>query len=93
MKDEFKFQFANGWANVIYENEIITVTDDQGLFMKFAYPVDYLKDYIGDQNTIRSLISLNVGCRISKVDTIRMIHNDLIKNLDVLEYKMAPLGE
>ena len=93
MKDDFKFQFADGWAHVIYENEIVTVTDDQGLFLKFAYPSDYLKEHIGDEVAIRSLLSLNVGCRISKIDVMRMIHGDLIKNLSVLEYDMAPLGK
>jgi len=93
MKDEFKFHFADGWANVIYKNEIVTVTDDQGLFLKFAYPEDYLKDHIGDQAAIRSLLSLNAGIRISKVDTIRMIHKALMKELQVIEYKMAPLSE
>jgi len=85
--EEIKFQFNNGWAHIIYENDVVTVTDDQGLLLKFSYPFNEKLNI----NEIRSLLILNAGVRISKIDAIRMIHKDLMKNLNVLEYKMAPL--
>jgi len=89
MEIEHKYQFSDGWALIAYENDIVTVTDDMGLFVKFKYPKECLNNQNIDE--VLSLLSLTVGCIISKIDAIRMIHKHLVEKMEVIEYKIAPL--